>query len=56
MAKSEGQRLSVWLDKLMREDLEQLAKAQDRSVAYVVRKAVEKYIQESRPRRDRKQK
>jgi predicted transcriptional regulator len=38
--------LSVYLDADLKEDLAQMAKAEDRSMAYIAAKAIEKAVQE----------
>jgi predicted transcriptional regulator len=40
----------------MKQELEEIAKAEERDVSWIIRKAIETYIENYKPRRARKQK
>ena len=48
-------RLSLWLDDLMKQELEGIAKAEERDVSWIIRKAIETYLENYKPRRGQKQ-
>ena len=46
-------RVSLWIDDLMKQELEGIAKTEERDVSWVIRKAIETYIQEYKPKKKR---
>jgi len=43
--------LTLRVDKLMLSELEEIAESEDRDVSYIVRKAIEKFIEEYKPKK-----